>query len=89
MCLVGFDAKVCMCVQNERRSVFQDLCTKVSKIWAELEVEPHGYFSLAAANRDKSSLVLSTGEINKMNEAYKQVSAIDATCPRCPLTSLT
>ncbi len=61
-------------LQNERRSIFQDLCNKVSNIWAELEEEPHGYFS--TAHKDKSPpLVLSTAEMCNIEEAYKQVGA--------------
>ncbi len=51
----------------------------MAKIWVELEEEPHGYFSMAAASRDKSTLVLSTEEMSKMQDAYKHVSIIYST----------
>ena len=61
-------------LQNERRSIYQDLCNKVSNIWKELEEEPHGYFSTAHKDKDKSPpLVLSMSEMGKIEEAYKQV----------------
>lgn len=58
---------------NERRSIFQDMCSKVQKIWQDLEEEPYGYFSTATKQKDKSPFVLSPTEMTKMEAAYKQI----------------
>ena len=60
-------------LQNERRSIYHDLCSKVQRIWEDLEEESHGYFATVCKKGDKSTPVLTKDEMTKMEKSYRQV----------------